>query len=57
MEQDTDNDEGNKTHISWVGYDDKKHSRVVPSCWAERYLAITKGMTRDRESISSGDVF
>jgi len=57
MEQDTDNNEGNKTHISWVGYDDKKHSRVVPSCWAERYLTITKGMTRDRESISSGDVF
>jgi hypothetical protein len=51
MENDIEDEEQIKFRITWTGYDDKQHSRVVPMLWSGRYMMLMRGMTRDSESI------
>jgi hypothetical protein len=56
MENDIEDEEQIKFRITWTGYDDKQHSRVVPISWSGQYMILMKGMTRDSESIRVGEV-
>jgi len=56
MENDIQDEEQIKFRITWTGYDDKQHSRVVPLSWSSKYMMLMKGMTRDNESIRVGEV-
>ena len=56
MEYEIEDEEQIKFRITWMGYDDKQHSRVVPMSWSGKYMMLMKGMTRDNESIRVGEV-
>ena len=56
MENDIEDEEQIKFRITWMGYDNKAHSRVVPMSWSGKYMMLMKGMTRDNESIRVGEV-
>lgn len=57
VEYEIDEAEETKYRITWIGYDDKEHSRVVPMSWSAMYIVLMKGMTRDKSSVRIGEVY